>query len=75
MKTDKIMCSYGPCTVVLCHCDPEFRDVYMSALLRHFCAWAEGAKDNIDPDSGLPHVAHALACAMIILDLELHHAR
>jgi len=132
--TDKIMYSYGPCTVAMCHTigasdaafdwaraidvyrwcphygtaqdmcyaspaslddamavmqhgaekyaphdyrtafyEPWFRDVYVSALLRHFCAWA--GRDEIDPDSGLPHAAHALACAMILLDLELHHAR
>lgn len=40
--------------------------IYISALLRHTARLASG--EWLDPDSGLPHVAHILACAAIIGD-------
>lgn len=40
--------------------------IYVDAAKRHINAWNEG-EDN-DPDSGLPHMAHALACLAIIVD-------
>jgi hypothetical protein len=40
--------------------------IYYDAVRRHLAAWFEG-EDN-DPDSGLPHMAHALACLAIIVD-------
>lgn len=42
--------------------------IYHSALARHMNAWFEG-EDN-DPDSGLPHLAHALACLAIVVDAQ-----
>lgn len=42
--------------------------IYIDAVRRHITAWFEG-EDN-DPDSGLPHMAHALACLAIIVDSE-----
>lgn len=42
--------------------------VYVDALRRHIGKWFEG-QDN-DPDSGLPHLAHALACLAIIVDAQ-----
>lgn len=42
--------------------------IYKDALDRHMGAWFEG-EDN-DPDSGLPHLAHALACLAILVDAE-----
>lgn len=42
--------------------------IYIDALNRHANAWFEG-EDN-DPDSGLPHLAHALACLAILVDAE-----
>lgn len=42
--------------------------IYYDAARRHMNAWFEG-KDT-DPDSGLPHLAHALACLAIIVDAE-----
>lgn len=37
---------------------------YIAALLRHLEAWRGG--ETLDPDSGLPHVAH-MACNAIFL--------
>lgn len=40
--------------------------VYIDAALRHFHQALDG--EDIDPESGMPHVAHAKACCAIILD-------
>ena len=40
--------------------------IYYDAGRRHFNRWFEG--EDIDPDSGLPHIAHLLACVAIIAD-------
>lgn len=40
--------------------------VYIDALHRHIAKWWEG--QDLDPDSGLPHEAHMLACLAIIID-------
>lgn len=42
--------------------------IYVDAIQRHTNALFEG--EWIDPDSGLPHVSHILACAAIIADAE-----
>lgn len=42
--------------------------IYFDAANRHLAAWFEG--ESADPDSGLPHLAHALACLAIIVDAE-----
>lgn len=42
--------------------------VYVDAALRHILKWAYGEK--IDPDSGVHHLGHALACLAILLDAE-----
>lgn len=40
--------------------------IYFDAIARHMNVWFEG--EEIDPDSGLPHLAHALATLAIIVD-------
>lgn len=40
--------------------------VYYDAALRHLMAWWEG--EDVDPDSGLPHLAKAMACLCVIRD-------
>jgi hypothetical protein len=47
---------------------PEARERYFDALLRHLACDAEGEK--IDPESGLPHLAHAAWNALAILELD-----
>ena len=40
--------------------------IYYDAANRHLDKWFEG--EIIDPDSGLPHLAHAIACIAILID-------
>lgn len=42
---------------------------YYEAALRHLYCWLTG--EWIDPESGAPHLAHAMACCGIVLDA--HH--
>jgi hypothetical protein len=42
--------------------------IYVDACKRHLDAWFEG-EDNAD-DSGVPHLAHALACLAILVDAQ-----
>lgn len=42
--------------------------IYVDACKRHLNAWFEG--EDLDPDSGLPHLAHALACLAILVDAQ-----
>ncbi len=42
--------------------------IYYDAARRHLNAWFEG--EDTDPDSGLPHLSHALACLAILVDAE-----
>lgn len=39
---------------------------YKEALLRHVVAYVSG--ESHDPESGLPHLAHAVCCALFLLD-------
>lgn len=43
--------------------------VYYDAALRHLLAWWEG--QDIDPDSGLPHVVKAIACLAVVRDSQI----
>lgn len=42
--------------------------IYFDAASRHLNAWFEG--ESVDPDSGIPHLGHALACLAILVDAE-----
>ena len=41
---------------------------YIDALERHILAWRAG--EDVDPDSGLSHLAKAAACLAILHDLQ-----
>jgi len=47
---------------------PNARKRYFDAALRHIIAW-HGGEIN-DPESGLPHLAHAACCVLFLLELE-----
>lgn len=40
--------------------------IYYDAARRHLAAWFEG--EDTDPQSGVPHLGHALACIAILVD-------
>lgn len=42
--------------------------IYVDACMRHLFLWFEG--EDFAQDSGLPHLAHALACLAIIVDAQ-----
>ena len=44
--------------------------VYYDAAWRHLSAWFDG--EDTDPESGLPHLAHVMACVNIVMDAEAH---
>lgn len=46
-----------------------FRRRYLAALYRHLTARIGGEK--LDPESGLPHMAHAACCVLFILSKEV----
>jgi hypothetical protein len=49
---------------------PDALDRYTDALYRHLLAYSRG--EWVDPDSGLPHLAHAAWNALAVLQLELN---
>ena len=51
--------------------DAEHR--YYSALRRHLDAWLRGTE--VDPDTGLPHLAHAACNIMFLRWFERNHAK
>lgn len=50
--------------------DEILASTYEGAILRHFLAWASG--EDIDPDSGEPHLNHIRACCAVVLDAQAH---
>lgn len=56
------------------YCEDGWREVpgwkkrYFSAAFRHILAWMRGEK--LDPESGLPHLAHATCCILFLLELD-----
>jgi hypothetical protein len=41
---------------------------YFAAAMRHLTAWRMGQK--IDPESGHPHLAHAMCCLLFLMVLD-----
>lgn len=54
---------YGPANWRV---DPVSSSTYRDACLRHLFAWIDG--EDVDPQSGVPHLAHAMTNIAIILD-------
>lgn len=46
---------------------PDAERRYFDAAMRHLWAYKEG--EQLDPETGLSHLAHALCCIMFIEDL------
>lgn len=44
---------------------PDARRRYYDAAMRHIDAWLHGETD--DPESGLPHLAHATCCLLFLM--------
>lgn len=40
--------------------------VYVAALRRHMAKWWAG--ENVDPDTGVPHLANAIGCLAVLID-------
>jgi len=47
---------------------PQAQERYFSAALRHLVAWKCG--EVLDPESGLPHLSHAVASLLILDNFE-----
>lgn len=45
--------------------------VYLDATVRHLLQWWEG--QDIDPDSGLPHIAKAIASLFVLRDSQIRN--
>jgi hypothetical protein len=43
------------------------------ALLRHIYAWQSG--EELDPESGLPHLHHAACCITFLITYEAHKSK
>lgn len=48
--------------------EPISYTTYMAAIQRHLFAWYDG--EEIDPESGLPHMAHVMSNAALFLDAQ-----
>ncbi len=48
---------------------PEGQRRYLAAAYRHIIAWHQGEKK--DPESGLPHLAHAACCLLFLAELDV----
>jgi hypothetical protein len=42
------------------------QSIYFDAIMRHLLAWRDG--QYLDPESGMPHLAHVMACCAVVLD-------
>jgi hypothetical protein len=47
---------------------PDWAPRYFAALRRHLAAWRRG--ERLDPETGLPHLAHAMCCVAFLLELD-----
>lgn len=52
---------------------PDSKRRYFDALQRHVWAWKQG--EQIDPESGLPHLAHAMCCLMFLYEHDVKYSK
>jgi hypothetical protein len=52
---------------------PDSKRRYFDALQRHVWAWKEG--EQIDPESGKHHLAHALCCLMFLYEHDIMYSK
>lgn len=50
--------------------DSILASTYEGAMMRHVLAWNRG--EDIDPDSGRPHLIHLRANCAVVLDAQMH---
>jgi len=50
--------------------DPVKASTYYDAAFRHLASYYAG--EELDPESGLPHLAHVRACMAILIDAQLN---
>lgn len=48
---------------------PQASDRYFDAAMRHLIAWRSG--ETVDPESRLPHLAHATCCLLFLAWFEI----
>ena len=53
-------------------CVPDSKRRYFDALQRHLWAWKQG--EQIDQESGLPHLAHAMCCLMFLYEHDVKYS-
>lgn len=51
---------------------PDSKRRYFDALQRHLWAWKQG--EQIDQESGLPHLAHAMCCLMFLYEHDVKYS-
>lgn len=51
---------------------PESKTRYFDALERHVWAWKMG--EQMDPESGMHHLAHALCCLMFLYEHDVKYS-
>jgi hypothetical protein len=52
---------------------PDSKRRYFDALQRHLWAWKQG--EQIDQESGLPHLAHAMCCLMFLYEHDVKYSK
>lgn len=52
---------------------PDSKRRYFDALQRHVWAWKQG--EQIDQESGLPHLAHAMCCLMFLYEHDVKYSK
>jgi hypothetical protein len=52
---------------------PDSKRRYFDALQRHLWAWKQG--EQLDQESGLPHLAHAMCCLMFLYEHDVKYSK